>query len=425
EPDYLAIERSIKAPEFKNKTYNVVKFGASPKKTAAENQKAINKAIATCSNKGGGKVVVPAGTYSTGAITLLSDVNLVVEEGATLLFVFEPELYPVVPTRWEGVDCHNISPCIYAYKATNVGLSGKGVIDGGGSNDTWWKWCGAPHFGWKEGVISQRNGGRDRLLKYAEDEVEVSKRVFGPQDGMRPQLININQCENVLIEDLTLLRSPFWVIHPLLTKNITVRNVKIDNDGPNGDGCDPESCDGVLIEGCNFNTGDDCIAVKSGRNKDGRLWNKPTENIIIRNCHMQNGHGGVVIGSEISGGCRNLYAENCTMDSPELERVVRIKTNSCRGGIIENINVRNITVGQCKEAVLKINLDYDHYELCQRGFLPVVRNVNIENITCQKSQYGVDIIGLDESVNIYDINVINCHFDGVADGNYRTGLVRD
>ena len=221
----------------------------------------------------------------------------------------------------------------------------------------------------------------------------------------------------MLIENVTLLRSPFWVIHPLLCKNVIVRGVHINNDGPNGDGCDPESCNGVLIENCFFNTGDDCIAVKSGRNNDGRLWNKPSENIIIRNCEMQNGHGGVVIGSEITGGCRNLYAENCKMDSPDLDRVIRIKTNTCRGGIIENIYARNIEVGQCGESVLKINLDYEPKEICCRGFAPTVRNVNIENITCNKSKYGVLIVALDSITNVYDINVKNCHFNGVEKGN--------
>ena len=201
--------------------------------------------------------------------------------------------------------------------------------------------------------------------------------------------------------------------------------MKIINDGPNGDGCDPESCDGVLIENCYFNTGDDCIAIKSGRNNDGRLWDKPSENIIIRNCEMKNGHGGVVIGSEISGGCRNVYAENNVMDSPELERVVRIKTNTCRGGVIENINARNIKVGVCKESVLKINLDYEPKEICCRGFVPTVRNVNIENITCEKSKYGVQIIALDSVCNVYDINVKDCHFNGVKDGNYSKGQTRD
>ncbi len=197
------------------------------------------------------------------------------------------------------------------------------------------------------------------------------------------------------------------------------------NDGPNGDGCDPECCDRVLIEDCFFNTGDDCIAIKSGRNRDGRERNMPSKNIIIRNCEMKNGHGGVVVGSEISGGCQNVYAHDCVMDSPELERVLRIKTNSCRGGIIENINMRNITVGKCKESVLKINLDYEHNEICCRGYYPIVRNVYMENVTSQQSQYGVQIIGLDEDTFVYDINVKNCHFNGVKSGNFMSGKTRN
>lgn len=423
--EYKRIEQSIREPKFSAKEFPITKYGASVNATAEKNQKAINKAIEACSKKGGGKVIVPAGTFNTGAITLKSHVNLVVEKDAKLQFVFQPELYPIVPTRWEGIDCWNLSPCIYAYQATDVAITGEGTIDGGGENETWWKWCGAPRYGWKEGVISQRNGSRARLLKMAEDGVDMNERRFGPEDGLRPQLVNFNQCDGILIENVTLLRSPFWVIHPLLSKNVTVRGVHINNDGPNGDGCDPESCDGVLIENCFFNTGDDCIAIKSGRNNDGRLWERPSENIIIRNCEMQNGHGGVVIGSEISGGCRNVYAENNKMDSPNLDRVVRIKTNTCRGGIIENINARNITVGQCGESVLKINLDYEHNEICCRGYLPIVRNVNIENVTCEKSKYGVQIIALDTCTNVYDINVVNCHFNNVAEGNFISGLTRD
>lgn len=422
---YLQIEQSIRQPEFADREFVITKYGAKPEATAAANQKAINRAIEACSKAGGGRVVVPEGTFNTGAITLLSHVNLVVSKGATLQFVFQPELYPIVPTRWEGLDCWNLSPCIYAYKQTDVAITGEGTIDGGGTNETWWPWCGAAHYGWKEGMTSQRNGSRARLLKMAEDGVPMDERRFTAEDGLRPQLINFNQCDGILMEDVTLLRSPFWVIHPLLSKNITVRRVHINNDGPNGDGCDPESCDGVLIENCFFNTGDDCIAIKSGRNNDGRLWNKPSENIIIRNCEMQNGHGGVVIGSEISGGCRNVFAENNKMDSPNLDRVVRIKTNTCRGGVIENIYARNITVGQCRESVLKINLDYEHNEICCRGFLPTVRNVNLENITSEKSQYGVMIIALDTCVNVYDINVKDCKFNGVAEGNSIRGLTRN
>jgi polygalacturonase len=171
----------------------------------------------------------------------------------------------------------------------------------------------------------------------------------------------------------------------------------------------------VLIDGCTFDTGDDCIAIKSGRNMDGRRWGIPSENIIVRNCKMVNGHGGVVIGSEISGGYKNLFVENCQMDSPELERVVRIKTSTCRGGVIENVFVRNITVGQCKEAVLRINLQYENREKCQRGFTPTVRNVHLKNVNCEKSQCGVRIIGLEDGEEqVYNISVEDSHFNNVA-----------
>ncbi len=421
---YKQIEQSIQQPTFADKEYLITKYGAKVDATAAANQKAIQKAIDLCAKKGGGKVIIPAGTFNTGAIRIKTGVNLVIEKDAVLQFVFEPELYPVVPTRWEGLDCWNISPCIYAYQEKNIAVTGEGTIDGGGNNDTWWPWCGAPHFGWKEGMISQRSS-RPQLLKMAEDGVPMNERRFTKEDGLRPQLVSFYQCENILIEGVKMLRSPFWVMHPVLCKNTTVRNVTVINDGPNGDGCDPESCDGVLIENCYFSTGDDCIAVKSGRNADARLWNKPSENIIIRGCEMKNGHGGVVIGSEIGGGCRNLFAENNVMDSPELDRVIRIKTNTCRGGVTENIFVRNIEVGECKESVLKINLDYDPREVCCRGYIPTVRNINLENVTCKKSKYGVMIVALDTCTNVYDINVKNCNFTGVADGNYIKGKTRD
>ena len=431
---YQQIEQSIRMPKFAEKTFPITKFGAKTTHTAAQNQKAIQKAIDTCSKKGGGKVIIPAGEkFLTGAITLKDGVNLVVEEGATLEFAFQPELYPIVETSWEGLECFNLSPCIYAFKAKDIAITGKGTIDGGGSNDTWWPWNGNPRFGWKEGMISQRIESRPRLLKNGEDGIPMynekgertPERVFGPQDGLRPQLVSFNKCDGILLEDVTLLRSPFWVIHPLHSTDITVRRVKMINDGPNGDGCDPECCDRVLIEDCYFNTGDDCIAIKSGRNRDGRERNMPSKNIIIRNCEMKNGHGGVVIGSEISGGCQNVYAHDCVMDSPELERVLRIKTNSCRGGIIENINMRNVKVGVCKESVLKINLDYEPKEICCRGYYPTVRNVYMENVTSESSQYGVQIIGLEEDTFVYDITVKDCKFNGVKDGNFMSGKTRN
>lgn len=414
--EYKRIEQSIQLPKIAERQFLITSFGAKTTATAAQNQKAINKVISLVSKKGGGKVIIPKGTWNTGAIELKSHVNLVLEEGATLHFAFEPKLYPLVRTSWEGLACWNYSPCIYAYKATDIAITGKGTIDGGGNNDTFWQWNGSPRFGYKEGVTkeSQKLGSRSKLLKMAEDGVPFDERKFGMGYGLRPQLVNMVHCERILIKDVKMINSPFWVIHPLLSKNITVDGVYVWNEGPNGDGCDPEACENVLIQNCVFHTGDDCIAIKSGRNNDGRLWNQPSKNIIIRNCKMEDGHGGVVIGSEISGGCENVYAENCVMDSPHLERILRIKTNNCRGGQVQNINMRNVVVGQCKEAVVKINLDYERKEICYRGFEPIVNNVNVENVTCHKSDYGVLIIGRDSLENVYDINIKNCKFDGVV-----------
>ncbi len=418
EAEYKRIEQSIQLPDLPQsaKVYDISKYGAKLSNSAAQNQKAINKLIALVSKKGGGCVVIPKGTWKTGAIEMKSRVKLEVQKDATLQFVFDTKLYPLVRTSWEGLACWNYSPCIYAYKATDIAITGEGTIDGGGNMETWWPMCGHKSFNYKEGITKEAQclGSRAKLLKQAEDGVDFDQRKFGLGQGLRPQLINFVRSERILIQGVKLLNSPFWVIHPLLCKNITVKGVTIWNEGPNGDGCDPEACENVLIEDCIFHTGDDCIAIKSGRNNDGRLWNQPSKNIIIRNCEMQDGHGGVVIGSEISGGCENVYAENCRMDSPNLERILRIKTNNCRGGLIQNINMRKVTVGQCKEAVLKINLDYERKEICYRGFEPTVRNVSMEDVTCQKSNYGVLIIGRNEVENVYDINVKNCTFNGVV-----------
>ena len=421
---YPAIQKNIKDPKFSKAYYNIRDFGAVPNDTSVLNTEPINRAIATCSLNGGGKVVVPAGTWFTAPLTLKSNVNLHLEEGSTVLFTTDPKYFPVVLTRWEGIDCYNLQPLVYAYGETNIAITGKGTLDGGAANENWWKKCGAARFGWKEGDISQRTG-RPKLMQWNNEKLPVSRRILSETDGLRPQMINFYRCNNVLIEGVRILRSPFWVIHPLMCNNLTVRGVYVENDGPNGDGCDPESCSNVLIENCYFNTGDDCIAIKSGRNNDGRLWAKPSENIIVRNCEMKNGHGGVVIGSEISGGYKNLFVENCKMDSPLLDRVIRIKTNTLRGGIIENIFVRNVEVGECKEAVLHINLLYEPREIGERGFIPVIRNVNLDKVNSQKSQYGVFIDALPDQTTVFDINVSNSRFDGVSSGNRFTGRIEN
>ena len=411
------IVQSIRKTSFPDRTFSIVDFGAIEGDSVRLCHEEINRVIVVCSQAGGGTVCVPKGAFYTGPITLKSNVNLHIEEGATLYFSKEQKHYfPGVLTRWEGIDCYNARPLIYAYGETNIAITGKGTIDGRADHTNWWGMT--KRF---PGAQSQQYIGRTRLLFLAETFMPVYQRVMTMEDGLRPQLINFHSCSQLLIEGVTLKNSPFWMIHPLLCQDMIVRDVYIESHGPNSDGCDPESSKNVLIENCYFNTGDDCIAIKSGRNADGRKWNIPSENIIVRLCQMKNGHGGVVIGSEISGGYKNLYVEDCEMDSPELDRVIRIKTSTCRGGTVENVYVRNVKVGQCKEAVLRINLKYEPLEICERSFTPLVRNVHLENVTCEKSKYGVLLIGLDDETNISNVTLTNCTFNNVEEPISITG----
>ena len=411
---------------FPDRSVSITEYGAvadDPDRLAHE---AINLAIVEMSRSGGGTVVVPDGTFYTGPITMKSNVRLHLSDKAVLKFSTDISLYfPAVLTRWEGLDCYNARPLIYAYGETNIALTGKGTIDGQASRENWWgrqRSVERNDFTGPDGKAYRAS--RLKLLEQGENRIPVGERIYGEVDCLRPQTVNFNRCTTVLIEDVTMLRSPFWVIHPVFCEDLTVRGVHVVNNGPNGDGCDPESCRNVLIENCLFDTGDDCIAIKSGRNEDGRKWNVPSENIVVRGCTMNDGHGGVVIGSEISGGFRNLFVDNCRMDSPNLERVIRIKTSSARGGLIENIYVRNVTVGQCREAVLRINLDYEPRENARRGFIPEVRNVVLENVTCSKSEYGLWLYGLDDRTNISGVVLRDCRFDGVSTGgNFFHGRV--
>ena len=415
---------------FPDRSVDITDFGAVPGDSTKLATEAIANAILAMNQAGGGVVVVPEGTFWTGPITLKSSVNLHLADGAVLKFSTDVKQYfPAVPSRWEGIDCNNTHPLIYAYGETNIALTGNGTIDGCAAYTNWWgRGTWTERRPWRLDPADPNSplmeGSRVRLLAWGESGAPMYERTYTEVDGLRPQTIHFNRCTTVLIEGVTLLNSPFWVIHPLMCNDLTIRGITANNNGPNGDGCDPESCKNVLIEDCVFNTGDDCIAIKSGRNEDGRKWGIPSENIIVRNCTMANGHGGVVIGSEISGGFRGLFVENCKMDSPNLDRVIRIKTSTARGGVIEDIHVRNIEVGQCREAVLRINLKYEQNEIARRGFIPEVRDVTLENVTCQKSTYGVRFDGLDEETKINDITLRNCSFEGVQrDAVLQSGLV--
>jgi polygalacturonase len=221
------------------------------------------------------------------------------------------------------------------------------------------------------------------------------------------------------VEGVTIINSPMWEIHPVLSTNVTVRDVQIRSHGPNNDGCNPESSRDVLIERCTFDTGDDCIALKSGRNDDGRRLHAPVENVVIRDCTMKDGHGGVVIGSEISGGARWIFAERCRMDSPRLDRVLRFKTNSVRGGTIEHIYMRDITVGQVAEAIVAADFFYEEGDT--GPYQPILRDVDVRRVTSQQSRYGLLLRGYAHSP-VTDVRVTDCTFDGVREGDRLEGV---
>ena len=346
----------IRPPNFPSRDFEVTSYGGKGD-GRTDCSDAFRNAIAACARAGGGRVVVRSGRFLTGAIHLASHVNLHVESGATIAFSQDPAKYlPVVLTRFEGVELMNYSPFIYALNCENVAITGSGSY-------------------------------------------------------LRPPFIETYRCRNVLIEGITIVNSPMWEIHPVLSRNVTVRGVTINSHGPNNDGCDPESCRDVLIEKCFFDTGDDCIAIKSGRNADGRRLATPSENIIVRGCEMRDGHGGVTIGSEISGGVRNVFAENCKMDSPHLDRALRVKNNAARGGLIEHIYMRNVTVGEVADAVLSIDFNYE--EGAKGNFTPIVRDVEMKHVTSRKSQYALYLRGLERST-IADIRIVDCDFENVA-----------
>lgn len=415
-PDILS---RITPPTFADRVFDITTYGARDGATL-DATAAIAKAIAACSAAGGGRVVVPAGRFLTGAIHLKSRVNLHLDDESTLVFARDPGAYlPLVLTRFEGMELWNYSPLIYAIDATDVAVTGRGTLDGQADVDHWWPWKGA----WKDvparpGQPTQRPA-RQRLGEMAEAGVPVSDRRFGEGAYLRSSFIQPYRCRNVLIEGVTIVNSPMWEIHPVLCRNVTVRGVSVRTHGPNNDGCNPESSSDVLIEGCAFDTGDDCIALKSGRNAEGRRIGVPVENIVIRDCEMRDGHGGVVVGSEASGGARHIFVERCRMDSPQLDRALRFKTNSVRGGVIESVYMRDVTVGQVAEAVVTADFFYEEGDAGR--FPPTLRDVELRNVTSGKSRYGLLLRGY-RHAPIRDVRVVDCRFDGVAEGDRLEGV---
>ena len=403
------ILKRIVPPKFPAREFDVTKFGAvADGKTSCTT--AFRVAIAACAKAGGGSVIVPDGKYLTGAIHLRSGVNLHLADGAEIIFSDKLEEYlPVVLVRVGGVELYNYSPLIYARDCTNIAITGKGKFNG--NSKKWWDWKSS------ETKLGFEMGAKG---------VPVEQRIFGkPEFCIRPSFLSFVSCTNVLLEDFTIGSGPNWTIHPIYCQNTTIRGVSVITDGPNNDGIDPDSCRDMLIEDCTFDTGDDCVVLKSGYNEDGWRVARPTENVIMRRCTSKRGHGGLVIGSEMSGGVRNVFMEDCQFEGTD--RAIRIKSRADRGGVVENIFARNLKVKNMQREVVILNMDYssDRQKLV-KATPPIFRNMQFENITGDGAPTAILIQGLSDSP-IRDIRFVNMTINstrGVV-ANFVSGLVFD
>lgn len=401
----------IVPPKFPEKTFDVTKFGAvGDGQTDAT--KAFADAIAACNQAGGGSVVVPAGIFLSGAIHLKSLVNLHLDKGATIKFSTDPRKFlPPVFSR-DVAEMMNYSPFVYAFEQHDVAITGEGTLDGQASKSVW------PDFVKKSGASSEILGEMGRL------NVPVAKRIMGEGHFIRPCFVEPVRCRNVLIEGITVVDSPMWELHPLYCTNVTIRGVTVRSHGKNNDGCDPDSCTDVLIKDCTFDTGDDCIAVKSGRDHDGRRVNIPTENVVIQHCRFKDGHGGVTMGSETSGGIRNVFAENCEFDSENLDQALRFKSNPARGGFIRDIYIRNCTIKTAKIGI-HMTLRYTSSGAKEGEFIPVVRDIDIRNCRFESlSKQAIFIEGLSDEAQITDVTIAECTFPKLITPNKITDTAR-
>lgn len=370
-------------PTFAPRVFDLRAYGGVGDGGTKMNTLAFARAIKACHRAGGGTVLVPAGTWLTGPIHLRSNVNLRLEQGARVRFSTRfADYLPVVFTRWEGVECYNYSPLIYARDCENVAVSGEGILDGQGQ--AWWHW-------------KKLQGPAAKTLYDAESEgVPVDQRLFGTEEtALRPQFLQPLGCRNVLVEGVTFLNAPMWTVHPVYCENVLVRGVTVRTEGPNTDGLNPDSCRSVLVEGCAFHTGDDCIAINSGMNEDGWRVGRPCENIVIRDCTMSEGHGAVSIGSGMSGGVRNVCVRECLVTGGEFG--LRLKSMRGRGGYVENVYVENLRMSGLRQEAILLNMFYDASTAPSRSDAPpIFRDVHIRDVVCDGAGAGVVIRGLPE-----------------------------
>lgn len=397
---------TMKRPVIPDREIDIRSFGAV-EGGGTKNTNAIQSAIEDLGKDGGGSVIIPAGTWLTGAIRLDNNIDLHLEDGAELLFSQDTADYlPVVFSRHEDVECYKYSSFIYANGATNISITGSGTLNGQGK--PWWTYK------------TERRESERLLFEMASNGTPVEERIFDGRNGraLRPAFFQPMRCTNVLVEGVTFLYGGFWTVTPTYCENVIVRNIRIKTEGdyghtPNGDGVNPSSSRNVLIENCEFDTGDDCIAIKAGRDSDGLRVNIPTENVVIRNCKGLNGHGGIVIGSETSGGIRNVYAENCTFTGTD--RLIRIKSARGRGGVIEKLWFSGITGRNILKEAIRVNMLYAGSRLPAEPVsrtTPEVRNLHYSNIVSTGgNDLGIELIGLPE-MPVGDITFDSVHVEG-------------
>src|ERR1044072_498391 len=378
----------IKVPVFPKRDFVITDFGAKPG-GEFKNTEAIRRAVEACHKSGGGRVVVPAGLWLTGAIHLKSNVNLHLDEGAVLSFSDDPADYlHAVRSSWEGWECFNYSPLVYAFECENVALTGEGTL--APRMGTWQKWFARP---------PAHMEALKRLYTMGSTGVPVEKRQMAEgENNLRPQRIQFNRSRNVLIENIKIRNSPFWTIHLLLCDSVVVRRVDISAHGHNNDGIDPEGTRNLLVEDCRFDQGDDAIAIKSGTNHDGWRLGRPSENIVIRNSTVVRGHQLVAIGSELSGGVRNVYVHDCRFDAEtEPFNLLYIKTNRRRGGFVENITMENVEATSTKFGVFGIETDvlYQWRTLVPsyEERITSIRGITVRNVKVGKTATPFRILG--------------------------------
>ena len=383
--------KQLQRPEFPDRVVDIRDHGAI-EGGAVKNTHAFAAAIAACAEAGGGRVLVPAGRWLTGPIHLRSHIELHLTAGAEVIFsdVFADYLPPVL-VRGGGIEFYNYSPLIYARDCENVAITGPGKLNGNAA--AWWPWAKKET---KEIFQLERRG------------VPVEKRIYGTEAAaIRPSFVVFFNCRNVLMEGFTIGSGPNWTIHPIYCEDIIIRRVHVLTDGPNNDGIDPDSCRNLLVEHCVFDTGDDCMVLKSGYNEDGWRVARPTENVVMRWCFSKRGHGGLVIGSEMSGDVRNVYMHDCEFEGTD--RALRIKSRADRGGVVENVFVEDVTVRDMQYEVAILNMDYtaDRNATITRK-PPVFRNINVRRVTGHGAPVAVRITGMEDSL-IQDV-----HFEDVT-----------